>query len=106
MEIAQKCHGYVGSDLDLLVQEAGLCGVKRLMARQQQSTISQNTTNHIIMSDLDEALHKIKPRLVDSLLASFQIVKFSMNFDQKVKLKKISYNKPIKNFDSKNSQGL
>lgn len=54
IEIAQNCHGYVGADLEMLVQEAGLCCVKRL-------TESNSDEKFMIYCDLKAALHKVKP---------------------------------------------
>lgn len=54
-EISQSCHGYVGADLEMLVHEAGLQCINRLMNDKNQ--VNQS----IIMSDLHLALRKIKP---------------------------------------------
>lgn len=54
MEIALNCHGYVGADLDMLVQEAGLYCVKRLIDSSSEKT-------DIVVEDLQAALRKIKP---------------------------------------------
>lgn len=63
LEVSQNCHGYVGSDLELLSQEAGLCCVKRLMALKRTSDHCENDEpNSIMLADLLEALHTIKPR--------------------------------------------
>lgn len=54
IEAAQNCHGYVGADLEMLIQEAGLCCVKRLAK-------SSSDDKFILSSDLKAALHKVKP---------------------------------------------
>jgi AAA family ATPase len=62
LEVAQNCHGYVGSDLELLAQEAGLCCLKRLMASKKGTQESaKNCSDSINIADLFDALHTIKP---------------------------------------------
>lgn len=56
-QIALNCHGYVGADLDMLLEEAGLNCVKRLISFPQLQT----TSNVITIEDMRTAAHKIKP---------------------------------------------
>jgi ATP-dependent 26S proteasome regulatory subunit len=53
VEIAQSCHGYVGADLEMLVQEAGYQCIKRL-------TNSNESPKALSIDDLHFALTKIK----------------------------------------------
>ena len=73
LEIAQNCHGYVGADLELLAQEAGLCCIKRAM----KSTDSAKETPSISTHDLFEALHTIKPSAMKEI--TFDIPKVYWN---------------------------
>ncbi|CAF0716586.1 unnamed protein product [Brachionus calyciflorus] len=57
LEISQNCHGYVGADLEMLVQEAGLCCIKRLTNKDQKDC----TNKCILYIDLQNALRKVKP---------------------------------------------
>lgn len=60
LEVAQNCHGYVGADLELLVQEAGLNCVKRFMNTAEENKTS-NGEKKICFSDLLSALKKVRP---------------------------------------------
>lgn len=64
LDVAQNCHGYVGADIELLAQEAGLSCVQRLMAlkRANKYVPTNEEFNSILLKDLFEALHKVKPR--------------------------------------------
>lgn len=53
-EIAQNCHGYVGADLDMLVQEAGLVCAQRLIR-------SGSAGGQVTARDVSTAMRKIKP---------------------------------------------
>ena len=44
-EISQNCHGYVGADLEMLVQEAGLCCVNRLI--KEKNVINFNDARNL-----------------------------------------------------------
>lgn len=54
-DISQNCHGYVGADLEMLVQEAGNICIKRLIHS------SENSMQSITSSDLTGALRRVKP---------------------------------------------
>lgn len=71
VEISQNCHGYVGADLDMLVQEAGLVCVKRLIAGQGQAESS------VSLADLRIAMHKVKPSAMREI--TFDIPKVYWN---------------------------
>lgn len=58
LEISQNCHGYVGADLEMLVQEAGLNCIKRLTGQENEEIKKEN---FIIASDFFAALRKVKP---------------------------------------------
>lgn len=68
--MAQNCHGYVGADLEMLVQEAGLCCVKRLTENMSDEKL-------ILFSDLKSALHKVKPSAMREI--TFDIPKVYWN---------------------------
>ena len=53
-EIAQNCHGYVGADLKMLVNEAAMCCVKRLIHAPGGDKL-------VSIADFYSALHKVKP---------------------------------------------
>ena len=55
IEISQNCHGYVGADLDMLVQEAGLICVKRLISQ------TEKVASSVSLVDIKTAMHKVKP---------------------------------------------
>jgi AAA family ATPase len=65
IDVAQKCHGYVGADLEMLVQEAGLICVKRLSAHVQANNSKENSLadslGKLDVRDLEAALHRVKP---------------------------------------------
>ncbi len=80
LEVAQNCHGYVGADLELLTQEAGLCCIKRLMS-QSNSQEEKTKTDSVVLSDVFEALHKIKPSAMKEI--TFDIPKVTININYK-----------------------
>jgi AAA family ATPase len=80
IDIAQNCHGYVGADLEMLVQEAGLSCIKRIIETDQTSSeIDSNQASKkdakIIAADLYAALRKIKPSAMREI--TFDIPKVS-----------------------------
>lgn len=80
IDIAQNCHGYVGADLEMLVQEAGLSCIKRIIETDQTSNeIDSNRASKndakIIAADLYAALRKIKPSAMREI--TFDIPKVS-----------------------------
>ncbi len=107
--MAQNCHGYVGADLELLAQEAGMCCINRIMSNK--STSQQNS---IILADLLEALHKIKPSAMKEI--TFDIPKVYWNqiggqHDLKKKLQQaiiwpIKYAESFKRLNIKAPRGL
>ena len=56
LEIAQNCHGYVGADFELLVQEAGLNCVKRVMSDEA----NMDNEKQINYNDLFSGLKKVR----------------------------------------------
>lgn len=68
VEISMNCHGYVGADLEMLVQEAGLICVKRLIQANQT-----NGEQKLSGNDLNLALRKVKPSAMREI--SFDIPK-------------------------------
>ncbi len=62
-EVAQNCHGYVGSDIELLAQEAGLCCLKRLLKLKSRTSDCDDEIlgDSINKEDLFQALKIIKP---------------------------------------------
>ncbi len=68
VEISMNCHGYVGADLKMLVQEAGLICVKRL-SQPNHSSEEQKING----KDLSLALRKVKPSAMREI--SFDIPK-------------------------------
>jgi AAA family ATPase len=70
-EISQNCHGYVGADLEILVQEAGLLCVNRLIKENNQINDS------ILIEDLKMALRKVKPSAMREI--TFDIPKVYWN---------------------------
>ena len=71
--MSQNCHGYVGADLDMLVQESGLVCVKRLI----KSNSTLDSDNKIGVEDLKMALKKIKPSAMREI--TFDIPKVYWN---------------------------
>lgn len=67
-EVAQNCHGYVGADLKMLVNEASMCCVKRII-----TTSSHENQMTISLPDFFAALHKVKPSAMRAI--SFDIPK-------------------------------
>jgi AAA family ATPase len=59
-KVSQTCHGYVGADLTMLVQEAGLACVRRLI-KQKMHNDRADVVDIIGIKDFHAALHKVKP---------------------------------------------
>ncbi len=70
-EISQHCHGYVGADLEMLVQEAGLICINRLI------TDTNRINDSISMGDLNMSLRKVKPSAMREI--TFDIPKVYWN---------------------------
>ena len=70
-EISQNCHGYVGADLEMLVQEAGLCCVNRLI--KEKNVINDSVS----IEDLYMSLKKVKPSAMREI--TFDIPKVYWN---------------------------
>lgn len=70
-EISQNCHGYVGADLEMLVQEAGLCCVNRLI--KEKNVINDSVS----IADLYMSLKKVKPSAMREI--TFDIPKVYWN---------------------------
>ena len=72
-EVAQNCHGYVGADLAMLVQEAGLVCLNRVIAQNNSSSLDQCVT----ASDLQTGMRKVKPSAMREI--TFDIPKVYWN---------------------------
>ena len=110
VEISQNCHGYVGADLDMLVQEAGLVCVKRLIGQGKDDL----TPSSLSLADLRIAMHKVKPSAMREI--TFDIPKVYWNqiggqHDLKKKLHQaiiwpIKYAESFKRINVKAPRGL
>lgn len=84
-DIAQNCHGYVGADLDMLVKEAGLSCVKRVITAESGSdcSIGMNDTKSSVQAgmmisseDLKAVMRKIKPSAMREITFDIPRVKW------------------------------
>jgi AAA family ATPase len=108
LEISQSCHGYVGADLQMLVQEAGLNCVKSSTKNPNEKNVS------IAFSDLSLALRKVKPSAMREITFDIPKVEWSQiggQHDLKKKLQQaiiwpIKYADSFKRLNIKPPRGL
>ena len=120
LEISQSCHGYVGADLQMLAQEAGLACVKRATVTTTSITKGNNSdthksTNYLIeYQDLVLALHKTKPSAMREITFDIPAVQWSQiggQHDLKKKLQQaviwpIKYAESFRRLSIKPPRGL
>ena len=121
-EVAQNCHGYVGADLEMLVQEAALVCVKRLTKNfeienydtYEKKNLNESHEEKIKLDDLVRAQQKVKASAMREIV--FDIPKVYWNqiggqHDLKNKLQQaiiwpIKYKDSFKRLNIKPPRGL
>lgn len=114
--VAQMCHGYVGADLELLVQEAALVCVKRITNDFKSSPKSSESDQEekLKLNDLTMAQRKVKASAMREIIFDIPKVYWSQiggQHDLKNKLQQaiiwpIKYKDSFKRLNIKAPRGL
>ena len=114
--VAQMCHGYVGADLELLVQEAALVCVKRITNdfKSSPKSIESDQEEKLKLNDLTMAQRKVKASAMREIIFDIPKVYWSQiggQHDLKNKLQQaiiwpIKYKDSFKRLNIKAPRGL